>query len=133
MFIYVIAYLASFIVFIALDGAWLAAAGPRLYKPKLGPLLAEKPRLAPAALFYLLYMAGIVWFAVTPSVDRGWPFAFLNGALLGLLAYGTYDLTCATTMKTWSIKVTIADMVWGAVATGVASAAGVVAARHFSG
>jgi uncharacterized membrane protein len=131
MLIYAAAYVASLFVFLVLEGGWLTFAGPRLYKPEIGSLLAEKPRLPPAAVFYLLYVAGVVWFAVTPNIERGWTSALLDGAILGLIAYGTYDLTCAATMKTWSIKVTIADMAWGAVATGAASTAGVLAARRF--
>jgi uncharacterized membrane protein len=93
--------------------------------------LSEKPRLAPAALFYLFYAAGALWLAILPATSRGWIGGFLNGTILGLVAYGTYDLTCASTMKIWSIRVTLADMTWGALATGAASAVGVLAARAF--
>ncbi len=127
-----IAYVATLAAFLVLEGGWLSLAGPRLYKPEIGSLLAEKPRLAPAVVFYLLYVAGLVWLVVLPARDSTWPHGLLNGAVLGFIAYGTYDLTCAATMRTWSVKVTVADMVWGAVATGIASVAGVLAVHTFA-
>ena len=126
-----VAYLVTLVTFLALEGGWLAVAGPRLYKPEIGILLAEKPRLPPGAIFYLMYVAGVVWLVVLPGAGSGWVRGFINGAVLGLIAYGTYDLTCAATMKTWSNKVTIADMAWGALATGIACSLGVLATERF--
>lgn len=120
-----IAYAATAAVFLSLDGAWLALVGPRLYRPELGSLLADHVRLAPAVIFYLLYVAGLVAFVVQPSRAAGWMRALVWGAAFGVVTYATYDLTCAATMRRWSIKVTVADIVWGAVASGVASAAAV--------
>ncbi len=123
------AYIATALAFIVLDGGWLAVAGPRLYRPELGSLLAEKVRLAPAIVFYLMYVAGLVYFAVLPGATSGWTAAVVPGAVLGVLAYGTYDLTCAATMAHWSTKVTVADMIWGGVASGAAAAAGAAITR----
>ena len=126
-----VAYIATAIVFLALDAGWLTIAGAKLYKPEIGELLTDKVRLAPAAVFYFLYVAGMVYFAVSPNLDGGWTKALIAGAVLGVVAYGAYDLTCAATMKIWSLKVTVADMVWGGFASGVASTAAVVLTRLF--
>ena len=127
-----VAYLATLVSFLALEGGWLAVAGPSLYKPEIGILLAEKPRLPPGAVFYLLYVGGAVWLVVLPAMESGWVRGFVNGAILGLIAYATYDLTCAATMKVWSNKVTVADMAWGALATGMACTMGVFATKRLS-
>lgn len=126
-----IAYIATALVFLALDAGWLTIAGAKLYKPEIGVMLSDKVRLAPAALFYFMYVAGLVYFAVSPNLDGAWSKALIAGAILGVLAYGTYDLTCAATMKVWSMKVTVADMIWGGFASGAASAAAVLITRIF--
>jgi uncharacterized membrane protein len=124
------AYGATFLTFIAMDVVWLTNTLPRLYKPEIGPLLLDQPKLAPGALFYLLYIAGLVILAVLPGVERGsWARASLNGALFGFIAYATYDLTNLATLKGFSVKVTVADMIWGAVVSGVAASVGYAAAR----
>lgn len=130
---FAVAYVTTLMSFLVLEGGWLAVAGPTLYKPEIGELLAQKPRLPPGVFFYLLYVAGLVWLVVLPNAPRGLGSAFLNGAILGLIAYGTYDLTCAATMRTWSTKVTVADMLWGALATGAASTVGAWATARFGG
>ena len=124
-----IAYVVTGLIFLTLDGGWIALMGPALYKPEIGPLLAEKVRAAPAVLFYLLYLVGLIYFCVAPNLERGWAKAAISGAVLGLVAYGAYDLTCQAVMKTWSTKVSAADMVWGAIASAAASAAGVAITR----
>ena len=96
-----IAYIASAVVFLALDAAWLTTMADRLYRPALGRLLLDKFEVAPAALFYLLYVTGIVVFAVSPGLASGrWTTSLGLGALLGLIAYATYDLTNQATLAT---------------------------------
>ena len=124
-----IAYVVTGLIFLTLDGGWIALMGPALYKPEIGPLLAEKVRAAPAVLFYLLYLVGLIYFCVAPNLETGWAKAAISGAVLGLVAYGAYDLTCQAVMKTWSTKVSVADIIWGAVASAAASAAGVAITR----
>jgi uncharacterized membrane protein len=120
----VVAYVSILVVFAALDFTWLSLTGPSLYKPALGPLLAEKVRAAPAIAFYLIYLAGLVYFAVWPALDAGgWRKALLNGALFGVAAYATYDLTNQATLRIWSTRVTLLDLGWGAFASGLASVA----------
>jgi len=129
----VIAYLAAALVFGALDAAWLGWAGPNLYRPALGDLLAPTFRLAPAGVFYLLYLAGMVWFAIRPGITGGLAAAALNGALLGALCYATYDFTNQATLARWPTYVTVIDVCWGAFATMTAAVVATYAARVFAG
>ncbi len=139
----VMAYVVTALVFGLLDAVWLRNAGPLLYRPALGELLADKFRLAPAITFYVIYIAGLTYFAVVPGIVTngassmtlfsGVPFAVLNGALLGLLAYATYDLTNQATMKVWPSHVTLIDMAWGAVASGFAAGVATFVATRFGG
>jgi len=124
-----LAYLCTGVVFLVLDAGFLTLVGPRLYRPDIGPLLGDGVRLAPAILFYLLYIAGLVWFCVAPALGGSWMKALSAGVVLGLVAYGTYDLTCQSVMRIWSWKVTLVDLAWGAVASGIASALGLLATR----
>jgi uncharacterized membrane protein len=119
---YVVAYLVTALAFGAMDAVWLNTMFTRLYKPEIGELLGEL-RWAPALIFYFLYLIGMQIFAVAPALKSGqWTTALLYGALLGFFCYATYDLTNHATMKVWSIKVTIIDIIWGTFATGTASA-----------
>ena len=116
-----IASLAAALSFGLLDFIWLRWAGPNFYRPLLGDLLADKFRAGPALAFYVLYIAGMVWFAVRPGLEHGVPMAVMNGALLGALAYATYDLTNQATLRVWPLQVTLVDIAWGAAATALAS------------
>jgi len=119
-----IAYVSTAVVFLALDAVWLGAMADRLYRPAIGHLMADRFSLAPAVLFYLLYVAGVVVFAVMPALASGrWTTALGLGAMLGLLAYATYDLTNQATLKDWAWSVTIADLCWGTFVTAVSAAA----------
>ncbi len=116
-----VAYLTTFVAFVAIDFVWLSFMGERLYRPVLKDLLAPEFRIAPAVVFYLAYAAGLVWFVVLPALGSdGWRPALVNGALLGLFAYATYDLTNQATLREWSTLLTVADMCWGAVASAAA-------------
>lgn len=121
---YALAYAVAAVVFLALDIVWLTMMGKRLYEGEIGQLLARDVRLIPAVAFYVLYVAGIVFFAVRPALASGqWTTALLNGVVLGLVAYATYDLTNQATMSVWSTKVTLADLAWGMFLTGAAATA----------
>ena len=124
-----IAYAVTAIVFILMDCCWLTFAGPVVYKPVLGPLLADKVDTKAAVAFYLVYMTGLVVFAVRPALaSADWRPAAGYGALLGLVAYGAYDLTNQATLRAWSSRITAADMGWGAFASAVSSTLGFLAA-----
>lgn len=128
----VVAYLTAGMTFAALDAAWLNWAGERLYRAALGDLLAEDFRPSPAITFYVLYIAGLVWFAVRPGLQRGIGSATGNGAMLGTLCYMTYDLTNQATLVRWPIHLTLIDIAWGAFATASAATISTIAARRFA-
>ena len=121
---YAIGYVATAILFGLLDALWLRTMVPAVYRPEIGTLLMDGWRPAPALIFYALYMLGIQIFAVAPAIEAGrWQVAAQWGALFGFFCYMTYDLTNHATMKIWSTKVTLVDIAWGSVATGVAAGA----------
>ncbi|MDG5751382.1 DUF2177 family protein [Qipengyuania sp. XHP0211] len=125
---WIVAFVAAAIAFGVLDALWLGWAGDNFYRPRLGDMLADSFRMAPALVFYVAYIAGIVWFAVRPGLAGGVGMAALNGALLGALCYATYDLTNQATLRQWSTTVTLADICWGAFATAVAASVATFAA-----
>ncbi|MDR9754684.1 DUF2177 family protein [Pseudomonas sp. SZMC_28357] len=122
------AYVATLLAFLVLDGLWLGVLMGPTYKALLGSLMLDQPRLAPAAVFYLLYIVGCVVFVVLPAVT--WQRAARLGALLGLVAYGTYDLTNWATLNGWSAQVSLMDWAWGTFATAVACTVGFWVARE---
>jgi uncharacterized membrane protein len=125
MKIQVLSYVATAVIMLGIDVVWLGTMGNLLYRPILGDMLLEKFRVAPAIAFYLIYVAGIVIFAVSPAFASGrWTTALIQGALFGFFAYATYDLTNQATLKTWSIVITLADMAWGTFLTGVSATLG---------
>lgn len=122
---YLIAYVSTGIAFALIDAVWLRTMAERLYRPEIGELMADKFRLGPAIVFYLLFIAGILYFAVLPALQSGgWKAALVSGAVLGCLCYATYDLTNFATLKVWSLKVTLLDILWGTALTGTAAAIG---------
>ncbi|MDP3175008.1 MAG: DUF2177 family protein [Phenylobacterium sp.] len=127
---YIAAYLAAAVTFVLLDAVWLTLAGPKLYKPIIGEILAERVAAGPAVAFYLIYLVGVVVLAAAPAAREGsWPRAMALGATLGVVAYATYDLTNQATLKVWSLKITLADMAWGAFVTAMAATASCLAFR----
>ncbi|MGE0564953.1 MAG: DUF2177 family protein [Pseudolabrys sp.] len=127
---FAIAYAATFLVFAAVDAAWLSQMGPALYKPVLGDMLAPSLRIAPAIAFYLILPIGIVVFAVSPALKSGHlSDAVVHGLLFGAIAYATYDLTNYATLKNWSLTITVLDIVYGAVASAAAATVAVLAVR----
>lgn len=120
---FIVAYLVAAVAFGILDSLWLRWAGPNLYRPVIGEIMAENFRMAPAAVFYLIYLAGMVYFAIKPGIESGSVVtAMLNGALLGALCYATFDLTSQAVFKVWSTQISVMDIAWGAVATAATSA-----------
>lgn len=109
-------------VFVAIDSVWLAFVANKFYKRQIGSLLADKPDFIAAAVFYILYMIGLVVFAIDPALEEdSLEKAMGLGALLGLVMYATYDLTNKATLKNWPVKVTVVDMIWGTFITGAVS------------
>ncbi|RRW64418.1 DUF2177 family protein [Pseudomonas fluorescens] len=125
-----IAYVATLLTFLLLDGIWLGLLMAPTYRELLGSLMLEKPLLLPAAVFYCLYVIGCVVFVVLPALS--WQRAAKLGALWGLVAYGTYDLTNWATLRDWSVQVSLMDWAWGTVATAVACTVGYLMAKRFT-
>ncbi len=109
-------YAISFVVFLAIDALWLGLVAPKFYKAQIGHLMAEKPNLIAALVFYLIFIAGLVYFVLLPAVTNdSWVTAFANGALFGFVTYATYDLTNYATLKNWPVTMVIVDLTWGLV------------------
>jgi len=122
---YLGAFAATLLAMLVLDGLWLGLLARDLYQEGLGPLMRAQPLWAAAAAFYLMYAAGLVWFAVRPQRDH--PVlgqAALAGGLLGVLAYGTYDLSNLATLSGWPVHIVLVDMAWGALVSAASAAAG---------
>jgi uncharacterized membrane protein len=111
-------------VFLVLDGLWLLLIARTFYQKHLGHLFREPFLPVPAVLFYLIFVAALVVLAILPALEsgRGWPRAAMLGAVLGLAAYATYDLTNYATLKGWSPLVTAIDLTWGTVASAATAA-----------
>ena len=125
-----IAWFATGFVFLAIDSVWLTVMSRLMYRPLLGDMLMDGFRPVPALIFYAIYVAGMVFFAVLPALaENRWQNALLNGAVLGFIAYATYDLTNQATLRSWPVAVTLADLAWGTVLTGVAATAGFLLTR----
>jgi uncharacterized membrane protein len=121
------------IALLVLDLVWLKFAMGPIFRAELGDWVKQDIGLVPAALFYLLYVVGIFIFAVKPALLSTSPmtYAIGYGALLGLVAYGAYDLTNLATLRAWTPRLAMIDMAWGTFLTAVASGAGVLAVRLF--
>ena len=116
MLTYLAAYVIALLLFVAMDITWLTTMGAALYRSTLGDVLLPTVRIEPAIAFYLLFPLGIVVFGVAPALKAQSPLpALLYGGLFGLLAYATYDLTNHATLRNWALKLTVTDMIYGAV------------------
>jgi uncharacterized membrane protein len=134
MTIYLVALGIAAVVFGAMDAIWLSWAGPNLYRPVIGEIMAENFNMGAAGVFYVLYLLGMMWFAVRPGIESGdVGAALLNGVLLGALCYATFDLTSQAVFKVWATKISVADIIWGAFATGTTSAVATWASLKLAG
>lgn len=125
-------YVITAIVFLGLDVIGLRWLIRPVFARHIEPLLLEGFRFGPAAVFYLFYIGGLLWFVSLPALRAGAPGqAFFNGMLLGALAYGTYEFTNYATLQGWHPQMVAVDLVWGALLTGTAAWAGVAALRAF--
>ena len=121
---YLITYLGMGVSFAALDAVYLTVTGDRVYRPTLDYALADKPAVGPAIAFYLVYILGALMLAVLPNRDAGLRKTALTGAMLGAMAYATYDLTNQATLKVWATRITLIDITWGTVLTAIGASVG---------
>ncbi|MCY7388823.1 MAG: DUF2177 family protein [Burkholderiales bacterium] len=110
---YLAAYVATLLTMAALDAMWLGVIAKPIYQQGIGHLMAVRPNLAIASLFYVLFALGLMWFAVTPDGHgTGWSKTLLSAALFGFFAYATYDLTNLSTLRDWPVGVSLLDVAW---------------------
>lgn len=108
-------YLIALPVFFTIDMLWLGLIAKNFYRRELGFLMAENVNWVSAILFYLLFIAGIVFFVLMPNINKNSVLAVvLSGAFFGFITYATYDLTNLATLKDWPLTMTIVDLLWGA-------------------
>ena len=128
-----VGYIAALATLALLDALWLGVISREFYKARLGQLLLEQPNWPVAILFYLIHAAGIVVFAVLPSVTAGtWTAAALYGALFGFCVYAAYDVTNLATLRGWPLAVSLVDLAWGAAVTAAACLGAFLAVRAAS-
>lgn len=122
--IYLYAYLASVIAFLAVEIVWLNVVADTFYRNRLGSLLAETYSIGVGLVFYAIYLFGIMFFVVRPVAERGGNLVdtVLVGALFGFICYAVYNLTNMAVLQGWSWQVVFVDVAWGAVVTAFAAA-----------
>ena len=122
---YVASYAGTAIVMVALDMLWLGLIAKPLYQQGIGHLMAERPNVGVAVLFYLLYALGVVIFAVSPQHNgSSWAMTLTMGALFGFFAYATYDLTNLATLRDWPWRLSLIDIGWGTLVSAASAAGG---------
>lgn len=126
------AYAGTFATLLVVDAIWLGVVARTFYREQLGDMMLPNPNFGVAAVFYIFFAMAVVLLAVMPGVRaQSLLIALGYGAVLGLAAYGTYDITNLATLKGWPITVTIVDMVWGTFVTALCASGGYMAVRYF--
>ena len=118
-----LAYLAVLVAVVGLDAVWLGVLTADLYRSEMGSLMADSVRVVPAVLFYLLYPLALVYLVLW-NQPSGWRDAGLRSAVLGLAAYGAYNLTNLAIVRDWPLGLSLIDWTWGAVVSGLGGSAG---------
>jgi uncharacterized membrane protein len=117
-----VTYVITLILFLGIDFVWLMGPGRPIYMAEIGGLLRNQPNLGAALAFYVLYTIGLTYFAVMPSLKAAVPLQALGlGALFGLMAYATYDLTNLAVINGFTTRIAMIDMAWGCLLSGVVS------------
>lgn len=125
-------YVSTAVVFLVLDAIMLTMVMKPLFSRHIGPLLADPIRVAPAALFYLAYVAGLVYLVSLPGLRSGAP-VVLPALIIGLMAYGTYEFTSWAVMRDWHWQMVVTDLLWGGFLTAISAWAGVTVTRMIHG
>ncbi len=126
-------YVAALLAFLVLDAAWLSLVAVDLFRQQLGAILRDQPNIAAVVVFYLIYACGLTVLAVKPALARSSPgSAAATGGLVGLTAYGTFDLTNLAIISGWTPMLAIVDMTWGTAASAAAASAGYAVAARLS-
>lgn len=123
-------YVATLIIFLVIDIIGITQIIRPVFERHVGHLLADPFRLGPAAGFYAAYIVGVLYFVSLPALAAGRPVqALMNGALIGLMCYGTYEFTNLATLRDWSLQQVVTDTLWGGFLTGFSAWAGVMVTR----
>lgn len=125
-------YISTTVIFLALDAVMLNFHMQPLFSRHLGDMLAENIRIAPAVLFYLAYIAGLIYLVSWPAMKTGAP-VIVPAAIIGAMAYGTYEFTSYAIMKNWHISMVLTDVTWGTVLTAVSAWGGIAVTRALFG
>ncbi len=129
---HIITYMATLAVFVAIDMVWLVWLARATYVAEMGELMRKQPNIVAAVAFYLLYAAGLMFFAVNPGLKAGSMMqAVLLGGALGLVAYGTYDLTNLSVLNGFGVKIALIDLVWGTFLSAITAGLIVAVMRKF--
>jgi uncharacterized membrane protein len=129
---YALLYVATVPVFFLIDLVWLGVVARDFYRSQIGSLMADPIAWWAAIVFYLLYIAGILFFAVRPALESGSRRKAVGlGAAFGFFTYMTYDLTNLATLAGWPLTVTIVDIVWGTVLASSVATASFAIGRRF--
>jgi uncharacterized membrane protein len=123
-----VTYLLTLVIFFLIDMVWLGLVAKDFYRRHLGAMLSPKVNWPAAILFYLLFIAGLLLFVIEPAQGNALQ-ALWKGAVFGLIAYATYDLTNLATFKNWPLLVTVVDLVWGTVLGALVSFFSVILGR----
>ncbi len=130
---HLVTWAATFVVLLVIDMVWLGLVAKGMYQEAMGDLMSPQPRLAFAAVFYLIYPVGLMIFAILPGIDaHSVTRAAVLGGLFGLFCYATYDLTNLAVIRNWPLALSFIDIAWGTVVSGMAATAGAVTLRWFS-
>ena len=130
---YLIAYCSAVVAFLIIDGLWLGVVAKSFYSSQLGELLRKNFLILPAVVFYLAYTAGLVFLAVRPTQpELALANVALYGAIVGFLAYGTYDMTNMATLRDWSALVSVVDIAWGMTLSASVATISAVCVRYFA-
>jgi uncharacterized membrane protein len=131
----IITYVLTLITFLAIDMVWLTWAARATYVAEMGELIRKQPNLAAAVAFYLLYAAGLMFFAIMPGLKAGSIMQALGlGAGLGLIAYGTYDLTNLSVLNGYTLRIALIDLAWGTLLSALTAAiVTAISAKAFAG
>ncbi|MEQ1517370.1 MAG: DUF2177 family protein [Usitatibacteraceae bacterium] len=121
----IMVFLATLAAFVALDALWISLVALKVFQGAIGGIMRPVPLIVPAAIFYVIYIAGLIRLAVMPALrERSAKSAATNGAILGLTAYATFDLTNLTIIQGWTPKLAAVDMAWGTAVSAIAAVAG---------
>jgi len=125
-------YFIALPIFFVIDMVWLGFISKNFYQKHIGFLMTPNVNWIAALIFYLLFIAGLVIFVITPSIEKNsWATALLLGALFGLITYATYDLTNLATLKNWPLLITIVDLMWGTFVSSSVSILSYLIAKKF--